>query len=215
MKKIIAVIAVLFVFAQCDTKKGIPETFDYGTIANGTYTNKFFDFEIAVPAGWHNSSKEEMDQLNEQGRELITGGDEQKKSEFKAAEVNTASLFQISKFSLETVDTANFNMSVISMAEKIDTAQKIETASDYLVQVKQHLSNAQLPISIDEGTTTVMLGGKDFLALSTHYLIPGTPVDQVYYTTLLNGFALSFICTTQGDEQKTQMQEILSKLKFN
>ena len=61
----------LLLIAGC---KQTPKNFDYGKIENGVYRNNYFDFEIPVPANWAVQNREQVQELQKTGEELIDAG---------------------------------------------------------------------------------------------------------------------------------------------
>ena len=103
---------VLLAVAGC---KQQPKNFDYGKIENGVYANSYFDFEIPVPPTWSVQNKEQVQQLQKTGEELVSGSNKELGAKIKAADIRTAILLTVFRNKTDAV-TDKFD----SMKDDVD-----------------------------------------------------------------------------------------------
>jgi len=212
MKNILfSILLAVVLSTSCTTGK--PDNFDYGKIENGKYVNSFFGCEITIPESWSVQSNEQINNLVEQGRELIAGDDKNMKAMYKASEINTANLLMA--FEYEVGATVEFNTNIAIVAENLANTPGIKKGSDYLFHVKKLLSQTQVDYShIDEQCEREEIAGAVFYKMNTTLNFAGVDIYQTYYSTILNNFSFSIVISYSGDEQHQQLLQILKSLKF-
>ena len=167
---------VLLTVAGC---KQQPKNFDYGKIEKGVYTNNYFDFEIPVPANWSVQNKEQVQQLQKTGEDLVSGGDQELKAKIKAANVKTAMLLTVFKNKTNAV-TDNFNSSFIILSENLG-GMPIKKGSEYLARTKEILQRSNMSYQFAPDYSTEKIGNRDFDRMDAS--LDGQPekVQQSYY----------------------------------
>src|SRR5204863_6276705 len=104
-------------------------------VAGGVYTNKYFEFTIAIPKDWQVQDNETQKELMNQGENLISGDDKNLKAMIDASELNTLNLISI--FHYPVGAAVESNPSFISIAEKVEHYPGIKTGKDYLLNAKK------------------------------------------------------------------------------
>jgi hypothetical protein len=195
---------------SCFAQK-LPDNFDYGKTEGHIYTNKYFNLAIDYPESWVLQNKEQVENLKEQGAELLTTKDETLKAVVKASEVNSATLLTVFKY--EVGSAVDFNPSVMVVAENTKNSPGIKKGKDYLFHAKKFLQQSNL-YTFEDALTSRKIGNKDFDVLHANLKYMDNIIKQEYITTVVNGFSLSFIVTYLTDEQKNELYRILDKVKI-
>ena len=187
------------------------EGFDYGTVKDNEYTNKFFDIKVSIPAGWKVQSQEENKALMADGADLVAGDNATVKKAMKAAEVNSANLLTVFQYATEAAP--GYNPNFLMVAENLKNALTIKTAKDYLDQTKTLMRTSQLPIkSINEKYENITVNGIDFTTMDIVMEVEGTEVYQKYICTIKDGFALGFIYSYVDQQQKTMLDKVVQSI---
>lgn len=212
MKNNLLILLVLFLAACAGEDK--PKGFDYGKVENDKYVNTYFGFEIDVPENWAVQDQEQVDALNDMGSELVAGDDEGMKAVLEASKVNVANLLVAYEHELGAM--VDFNPSIIIVAENIKNYPGIKTGKEYLFNAKKLLLQSQLQYDyIDDDFKKETIDGVDFYIMNSEANYAGLSINQTYYSTVMNGFSLSFIYTFNNDEQEKQLSETLHSLDFD
>jgi hypothetical protein len=200
---------VLLGVAGC---KQQPKNFDYGKIENGVYANGYFDFEIPVPSNWAVQNKEQVQQLQKNGEELVSGNNKELGAKIKAADVRTAILLTVFKNKTDAV-TDKFNSSFIILSENLG-GMPIKKGSDYLAHAKEIMQQSNMSYQFAPDYSTEKIGNKEFDRMDV--ALNGQPenVQQSYYSIIDRNFALSIIISYGDDEQKAELKNIINKIKF-
>ena len=211
-KNILSIFLLGSLFISCLTS-GKPDNFDYGHIENGKYVNSFFKFEIALPDGWIVQSQEQMDNRTKRGADLITGDDKTKNALIKAASINLANLLSVYQY--EVGAPVDFNSNISIVAENINQSPGIKTGSDYLFHARKYLKESPLGIEhIDENFNKEIIGGIEFYKMKYFMNINHIKINQIYYSTISNGFSLSFIITFSDEVQQQELLKSVNSLNF-
>ncbi|KJD33193.1 hypothetical protein PW52_14810 [Tamlana sedimentorum] len=215
MKKKISILIALLLVASMGFSQTTRETnsFDYGTINDNVYKNTFFNFKIDIPEGWFVQSKEQTDMLVEAGKDLVTGDNENLKAVIKASEINSAYLLTVFKHELGSA--VSYNPSFMVIAENLKLAPGVKLGSDYLFHTRNLLKQSQIKYShMDDVFLEVMMGNREFHEMDVDLNHMGLVIKQSYYSTILNGFALSIVISYVSETEKTELLNTLKTLKF-
>jgi len=199
----------------CNNSRKIPKDFDYGSWIGSTYKNDFFGFSITVPKDWYIAEKEEMKAAIKEGLEELQNANLSNEKEMKRvtkiAEITTANLFAVSRYSEEeALEKEEFNPNIMSLAEKLPA--KVDRAQ-YVKITRQNLSKA-LPNFVVKSETTKMIGGLEFASLEIEFEMYGIPFYQEHLVSLKNGFAVLFGLTWVDDSDKEQLDAIMATLTW-
>lgn len=188
--------------------------FEYGTVANGRYTNKFFDVQIAVPQGWDVQTQEQNDALMEQGKDMVAGGNKSMKAAIKASEINTASLLTVFKQKPGT-NTTEFNPSYMLVAENLKNAMGVKSGKEYLFQSRKIMMAGQVNyIHLDDTFEKRMINGWEFYIMNVVAEHQGVTVKQTYIATVKDGFALAFIYSFGNEAQHAELEKVINTIDF-
>jgi hypothetical protein len=200
---------VLLAVAGC---KQQPKNFDYGKIENGVYANSYFDFEIPVPPNWSVQNKEQVQQLQKTGEELVSESDKELGAKIKAADIRTAILLTVFRNKTDAV-TDKFNSSFIILSENLG-GMPIKNGRDYLAHAKEIMQQSNMSYQFAPNYANVKVGNRDFDRMDVTLGGQTPNVQQSYYSVIDGGFALSIIISYGDDEQKTELKNIINKIKF-
>ncbi|CAH1224228.1 hypothetical protein PAECIP111893_05103 [Paenibacillus plantiphilus] len=207
----IVMMIMLVIATACSSNESSKEKeVDLGKVESGTYTNEYFGISLKLPEAWIVQDAETINELNEAGKEVIAGDDEEKKKDLDIAEQKTLNLLTISKEPLGS-DEANPNLFIL--AEKVSLLQGIKTSGDYLAALQKMLTDSQLPYTFGE-SSTVKIGGKEFEVIEATLDAGEIVVSQKYYSALVDGYALSLAATYFDEASKAEMDKIIADIKI-
>ena len=206
----IFLISVTLLSFGCKEEKNVPTNFDYGKVENGIYKNNFFGIRIPVGDQWFVHNKQQMDRLEEEGKKVIAGDNKELEKITEASMVNVAQLFVMSKYELGS--TTDFNPSFLLNVENLKQYPHISTPEEYLTDAKKLLEQSAMNYTyLDEYEK--MIGNQKFIALEV--LNDDYNINQDYYTTIKNGFALNIVIAYENEQDKTELYNIIDQIKIN
>lgn len=187
--------------------------FDYGKTKNGKYTNSYFGFELDVPKDWVVQNQEQIEMVENFGKNAVAGDNEIMKAIIKASEINSATLLQVFNYELGTPVDYNSNMTII--IENVKLFPGIKTGHDYLTSVRKLLQQSQIQYEqIDEEFTPKMFSEQEFYLMNTTVIHAGNSIRQRYYATVLKDFALGIVVSYVTPEQEKEIDAALNTLTF-
>lgn len=211
--RFIALMVLSILLLNCQTSRKKPKDFDYGNIEQGVYTNKFFDFELAVPADWSVQDKEQTEQIRKQGRELLAKKNKKYSEVIKPDTVSSATLLTVFRNPTDSL-TGEFNHSFVIVAENLGTFLSVNSGGEYLRHAREMMRKAGLNYAFRERIDTEKFGNRQFDRMEVTMTINGIDAGQLYYTTIRNGFALSIIASFANDMQKKELKQIFASINF-
>jgi hypothetical protein len=214
MKNLHLVLALftIILFGTCRPPQ-TNDNFDYGKIENNRYSNDFFGCSLDLPPDWAVQSREQMEKLQDLGKEMIAGEDKKLKKELKVAEIRTANLITVFKFELGT--TTEFNPNISIVAENVRFSPNIKSGEDYLHRSRKLLEQSQFKYdSISTTLDKIDFSGKVFSRMFTSVSYMGIPIRQEYFSTVLNGFSFNIVISYSDDKQKEELTDVLGTLRF-
>jgi hypothetical protein len=204
----------LAILLSTGCSKGKPDNFDYGKVENNKYTNSYFGCEISLPGEWVVQSREQLDGLSEEGRDMLAGESSTTKAMLKASEIRSANLLGVFKY--QRGAAVDFNPNFMVVAENVSALPGIKTGSDYLFQTKKLLSKTQLQYDyIDTVFAVEKINGTPFHRMNASIDAMGTKINQEYYSTIMRGFSFCVILTYNTDEHREELMSMFNTLKFN
>lgn len=210
--KIIGIILIIFSTAGCNTNNQM-DNFDYGHIENGIYVNDFFDFSIKLPESWVVQSREQTENIANEGKKIVAGDDEKMKAVINAYDINTANL--LAAFQYELGSAVEYNPNIMIIAESIKNAPGIKNGSDYLFQARRLIQQGQFKYDyISENFENEKINETEFYKMDAHINYMGLQIKQIYYSTVLKGFSFNIIISYVSDEQKEILQNSIKTIKF-
>ena len=210
MKLLFPLLILMLFFVSCG-QQPVEDYIDHGSVSNGVYSNQYFNFTIDMPTAYVVASREATDQLMQAGQEVIeeSFSSSLDRAVVKASEVNTMQLFMVSE--LEIGSPVEDNPNMICMIERVSHVPGIKKPQDYLYHSRKLMRRSSVGFIIEDEFEDTSLGGEDFSVMYAE--IAGQ--KQRYYTTLRNGFALSFIVTYGSEETLDPILHSLNSLKMN
>jgi len=202
---------LLAVCSSAYSQGGVP-SLDAGTVKDSTYTNAFFAMQLRIPNGWQVQDNEATRALLERGRTFVAGDDKNLNAILDASVQKSLTLLTV--FKHPPGSPVDFNPSFMCVVERIPGLPGIKKGSDYLFHVRKALSSAKLQPTFEKDIYDAPVGGLEFGILETAVVIGKTTVRQKYYTTILKGYALSFISSYASDEELQTQNEITQSIKF-
>ena len=201
---------LLFALVEC---KEAEKNFDYGKIENGVYTNDYFDFNIPVPQNWDVRNDEQVQQLQKKGSGLISGNNKELEAKIDEADVNTVVLLTVFKNKDDTAAN-KFNPSFIILCENLQGSPDIKKGKDYLDHAKYLMQQSKMPYQFTPEYFTEKVGNKEFDRMDAVLDGQMGGIQQSYYSIIDKGYALSIIISFVDADQKTELKEIINKIKF-
>jgi len=201
---------LIFTLVRC---KEAEKNFDYGKIENGVYTNDYFDFNIPVPQSWDVRNDEQVKQLQKKGSGLISGNNKELEAKIDEADVNTIVLLTVFKNKDDTAAN-KFNPSFIILCENLQGSPDIKKGKDYLDHAKYLMQQSKMPYQFTPEYFTEKIGNKEFDRMDAVLDGQMGGIQQSYYSIIDKGYALSIIISFVDADQKTELKEIINKIKF-
>jgi hypothetical protein len=185
-----------------DIEIGIEDEKDVklGAIEDEHYLNTFFEFDFKVPTEWVQLTQNQMSLLMSTGQSIAQDQD----LEVNYDEASNLTLFGFFKYPLDAQKPLNPN--IVGSAELLDPSSGITTGEAYLQETRALMKTMTLPIVFDEGTTEVSLLGHSFTKLNGTITIDTVVIQQVYYTSIINGYAVNIIATYSEEDGKDDME---------
>jgi hypothetical protein len=186
--------------------------FEYGGVKNGRYTNKFFDIQMKVPQDWDVQNKAESDAIMEEGKDMVAGDNKQMKAALTAGEINTATLLTVFKHKPGSA-VAEFNPSIMMVAENLKNAPGVKSGDDYLAQTRKLMMLGEVKYDrIDEEFARKEINGWEFYTMNVEGTFNGIEVKQVYLATVKEGFAIGLIYSFADNAQKAELEKWINTL---
>ena len=196
------------------TKNIVNKQIDLGKTEGNIYKNSFFNMTVTIPKDWVIASDADRQKIIDQGKAAIAGEDKTKQAQLKLSELRTVYLLLISKNGLS--DQSADNPNYILMAEKLSLLQNIKKSSSYLQSVKTQLLALKdsIPYTFNKEIYSEKVGKRDFSVLEASMDLGTTKMTQKYYTTITNGYALSFITTSTNTDGDNVLNDIIKKISL-
>ena len=202
--------AVASISSGCRKKK--TEEIDFGTIEDSVYRNKYFGFTLRVPDKWQVQDDKAKETITDIGREALLGEDRNFETATNASQLRTVNLLTVFKYPLEFA--VSYNPGLACIAEKVDNRTGIKDGKDCLYQVKKFLEASELKPAFPKEIYSQTLGSIAFDVLYIEINFGNMVVKQKYYTTIIKGYALSFIISFSTEEELKSLNQSLESLSF-
>lgn len=187
------------------------EGFDYGTVANNKYTNKFFNIEMDVPAGWDVQDQQQREAMMEEGKEIAAGDNTMMKAKIKASEINSVNLLTVYQHKVGA--NVEYNPSFMLVAENLKNFPNIKSGDQYLDNAKKLLTTSAMKITqIGDKYTKRTINGIDFHTMDVTMDVNGFPVYQTYMATVKDGFAIGYIYSYGDEAQKASLEKVTNSI---
>jgi len=192
--------------------KRASDEIDFGTFTNSVYHNNFFGVSVTTPSGWSIQDQNAQQRLMKLGEKMIAGDDKSMKAAMQASEMQSVNLFAVYKYPYGSPVTNN--LAIMSVAEKVGELPGIKRGKDYLFHVRQMLEASSVSVDFLKDIYPKPLGGVDFDVMELELHVRGTIVREQYYTTIMKGYALSFIVISRDLEMDPVQRAALDSVTF-
>lgn len=208
----VILVCVLF-FTACNSKSDkLSDNFDFGSIENHIYHNKYFGLEIKLPESWTVIDKEGQLRRREESKKIF--GEKYKEMVEKMPDdIQNAALLTINKYHPDSMVQGIYNSSFAMVAENIKRAGKI-SAEKYLDQASKLMKQAGMDVDVPDAYGKIKIGGKDFTVMPVTMRVRGYAISQEYCVRIEKGFALLMLLTYGNEEQRRELTDILNAVKF-
>jgi len=214
MKSFLQLRTICVIVVVCSTafsQGGMP-ALDAGTVRGSTYTNNYFGMQVRIPDGWQAQDNEATKALIERGRDLAAGDDKTLDAAIRASEQRSLTLLTVFKYAQGS--PVDFNPSFMCVVERTQDLPGIKKGSDYLFHVRKGLSASKIAPVFEKEIYDTSLNGVDFGVLETKLVIGKSEIRQKYYTTILKGYAVSFIISYNTNEELRVENDALQSMKL-
>src|SRR5579862_2724393 len=184
-----------------------------GGVYGNTYSNGMFGFSYTYPAGWTPQGDATNQEIMKLGRGLAGGDDPARKAAFDVALERTYQLLTVFQYPVGTPGKPNSSIQVI--AERVDFAPGIKDGKDYLLNLESQIKRGGVHPEFSDNITEFTIGGKQFFRLDNDLRFPIGLIHQMYISTKLDKFILSFILTSRSQEDLNMLYNTLGSLKFD
>ncbi len=186
---------------------------DTGTFYGTTYHNSYFGLSITMPADWKIQDIESEKRIMRDALKASAGEDEVRQKRVKEIIQQTVHLFSVFKYPFGT--TAEFNPGIACVAENLAQRTGITKGGEYLEYTKKLMGFSGQELSFPKEIYTVMFDNVPFDVLLVKKPTGEVTVNQEYYATIINGYALGFIVNYTKEEDKKILMETLDSLMFH
>jgi hypothetical protein len=190
---------------------GITDRPDNGRVVDGVYTNEFLGFRYTVPKGWTVHGEETQKVIMEAGKEVMAGEDQTRKRILEAASKRTFQLLTVFEYPLGTPNKPNRGIQVA--AENVAFAPGIQTGKDYLQVLEQNIAAGQVHFEFEGEPTEETVDGIVFSHHYGHFQVGGRTIHEVFYATMLKGYAVSFIFSGTSKETVEESAKSVGSLQ--
>ncbi|MGL1934398.1 MAG: hypothetical protein OCD01_05240 [Fibrobacterales bacterium] len=186
---------------------------EYGTINDSIYSNSYLKLNMVVPPDWYVPPDSYNKALLKTGKSLYPDSSNVK-AMFDSKQTLNAIL--ITLFENKPGTPTDFNANLVLMSENMTSNPGVETGSDYLFHARKLLQDNALNYNqISEEFPLVKIHDQDFYYLHAKLTVINNEIEQMYYTTIKDHFAVSVVITYETEEQKQILLKSVQSLTFN
>jgi hypothetical protein len=184
-----------------------------GEMESNTYTNDFFGLQIDKPENWISLSQEELEEVNQTGKDTIGEFNEEVAQNLDLASERNLNLFAFWEYPL--THSGDFNSSIGCAAENLTLAGilKVKTGADYLEIVRDTIEETGMPYEFGQ-LSSEKIDGKKIDVLPMTLTMQGVKVYQKYYARIIKGYAICFYTTYVTDSQLEALQSIVDTMEI-
>lgn len=198
---LISILALVFV--SCNKKESKPLNFDYGKVENAVYKNSYFKFSIDLPSNWEFLTQKES-------QNLLDAESADKNMQTQTS-VNLLTALEDEKLN----PNADFLANLSIIAENLKGSDRVKNGTDYLMLTRKALDDKGIKHEYpDKGSMTEKINGTEFSTMRVNTVEPGLTFSQKFYTTIVNGYALTFIQSYVNENQLVELDKTMQSLEF-
>ncbi|MFP6611015.1 MAG: hypothetical protein VB835_01800 [Pirellulales bacterium] len=202
-------LCLCLLFVGCQDKPAdepVDALVDKGTVENGVYTNKYFNFSINLNENWHVADEQTQSQLEEAGSEIVKQSNKKLGKQLKASEINTMNLLTVS--AEELGQQAPTGILIIAI-ERLPPSSGVDTGKEYVTLTKDILEESGLPYAIDGKFEKLKAGNTTFDVMNSRLTGSVPVVRQKNMAIIDKEFALVLVATYSSDERWQQIEKML------
>ncbi|MBK9156199.1 MAG: hypothetical protein IPM25_18660 [Chloracidobacterium sp.] len=178
-----------------------------GAVAEGKYTNDFFEFNLEFPAEWTVVDQETSGATVKIGTDFLKGKDERSNRALEASTKSEVVLFHLARKPIGSIGNCSFMIAVLKQpsAHVLPTMVAEATKSMFV-------NSPNLKIVKDTRTGTV---GRQKVAMVDYELSAGEQkVSILYYVAIVKGYSFSFSLTFSNEEDRKALEQIRDSMVF-
>ena len=206
------ILALIFLPIISCQKNKTTNSFDYGSIEKGIYHNSYFKISIELPINWTILTGKDFTKFVESSAMENSDNKKELSEAIEVSKINRAELLALYKFPL---DIDFFNPNIMIIAENIKLFQnQIKTGRDYLGHSRITLERLFPDIEITDGFEEQKIGGLDFWLMHSEQNTNHGKVEQLFNSTIINGFSFLIVLTYSNETEKEELNNILNNIEF-
>lgn len=172
------------------------------------FVNARFAVHVRKPDAWYAQNIEEQLLLQQHGKNIMAGEDNNLKAVLDAALANVVPIFSF--FALPPGTPGKLNPNVISMAENIKLYPGITSGCDYLHMIERTLALGKVHYEFDGDCQKRKLGTTSFDYIDTRFVIGTITAHQRYFAAVKDGYALSLIETYFDADSERETEKVVA-----
>ena len=201
----------LIVFFGCSRPN--QEVSAAGTIENSIYKNSYFGMEIPFQKSWHILDARMVRALEQYGAKAVAGSNRNDIEQTKHAISKVENLVMATMYPIS--GEGYYNPSFTCTALSLNVARNISSGKDYLLLVRNSPAPAKFAYSDPSDIRQSRIDGVLFYVLARNTKYSGFDIHQEIYATVVKNYLLSFILTSETNEQCTALLQVLGKVRFH
>lgn len=209
----VTVISAIILYSIAASAQNGGDKITYGKIINSVYSNPYFGFEIKIPRTWYIMDSKAVREVTENNS--AAGNKSETKTMVDASGETMLNFLTAFRFARTAPGVCNPN--ILCMAEKIGGDDGVKYAIDYLRNVKSLMTSAhqKMNYTFSETASSEKIDGITFDILTAQLKSKDAVITQRFYTSIIKGYAFTFIISSSTKEEEALLKEILSSTRFD
>lgn len=175
------------------------------------FTNEKLKLSITKPESWYAQNVKELVAMQQLGKDMMTGDDENFKAMTEAALKTSLPLFGFHEFAPGTPTTTN--SSLMGVAENISVLPGIKKGCDYLYHAKQAMAQSQIKMDYEDDCHIQVINGVGMSYFNSQMKVGGNIVKQKYMACISGDYAIAVVYTLINKADTFEIDNILNTLK--
>jgi hypothetical protein len=188
------IITVLLLLSACVSAQTAGENSPSIKKAESEHRYPFFGFSITIPESWYVQEPEKISNTPGSDTEQV-----------------------LIAFRDQRSAPGVCNPNIACMTEKISADEGIKYGIDYLESVKSLITAAhgEAQYNFDQTPSKERIDGLSFDVLTAKIAVMNGTITQRFYSTIIKGYAFTFILSFSNTEEEKGLREVLSSAKFD